>query len=116
VVDSWRRKKVDPDDLAVQFAPDQRFGAGMVVHVLVEQYQKQVLLEPDERKAHDVAKRAEAKVVAGGGTRGEKVVKRVGPGNIYDIEYTYDDGGIIATFVADGFKQVNFSNVDVRRP
>jgi hypothetical protein len=113
--DSWNLAQVDPEDLAVQFAPDQRFGAGMVVHVLVEQYQKQVLLESDYDKAHDAASRAEAKVVAGGGTRGEKAVKRVGPGNIYDIEYSYD-GGIIATFVMDRDNQSNFSNVFVRRP
>jgi hypothetical protein len=113
-VGNFDLRAIDPDDIAVLFAADTRFGAGAIVHEIVEQYNGQVLGKNyDDSHAAGIV--AECKIVAGGGTR--TVTPEPVPGQPGKVKLTHVyQGGIIIIIILDPTAVTNISDVTVQRP
>ena len=114
IVGSWALQTIDPSDIAVFAAADERFAAAAIVHEIYEQYNGQVLGKNYD-DSHAAAIVVEARIVAGGGTRTETIEPIPGEPNKKKNIYEYQ-GGITIIWYVDFDNPTNIYSIAVARP
>ncbi|HXG08323.1 MAG TPA: hypothetical protein VNK04_00890, partial [Gemmataceae bacterium] len=114
IVGSWALQTIDPSDIAVFAAADERFAAAAIVHEIYEQYNGQVLGKNYD-DSHAAAIVVEARIVAGGGTRTETIEPIPGEPNKEKNIYEYQ-GGITIIWYVDFDNPTNIYSIAVARP